>query len=282
MAVLLGSARIDENGAAMGGKAGDQTGKEVSTQNWYKHTKGWRVFRAKDSTKAEKIAQAMERACDNPHIGYDQSQRLTLYNEAEQYGFDTAKVTKDVETDCSALVRVCCAYAGIMIRNFTTDNEPTVLLNSGEFNELTDTKYTDYSTYLRRGDILDTAVKGHTVVVLSDGDRAYDDADTLRKGDKGDAVKAMQEQLIALGYELPKFGADGDFGGETLTALKAFQADKGLTITGAYDATTRAAMTGSTVAPANPSEVYTVLLYDVSRADAETLLQCWRGELIKG
>ncbi len=41
--VKLGSARIDENGHATGGKAGDQTGKEVSTQNWYKHNKGWRV-----------------------------------------------------------------------------------------------------------------------------------------------------------------------------------------------------------------------------------------------
>ena len=35
MAVKVGSARIDENGKAHGGKAGDQTGKEVSTQNWY-------------------------------------------------------------------------------------------------------------------------------------------------------------------------------------------------------------------------------------------------------
>ena len=35
MAVLIGSARIDENGRAHGGKAGDQNGKEVSTQNWY-------------------------------------------------------------------------------------------------------------------------------------------------------------------------------------------------------------------------------------------------------
>ena len=32
MAVMIGSARIDENGKAMGGKAGNQTGKEVSTK----------------------------------------------------------------------------------------------------------------------------------------------------------------------------------------------------------------------------------------------------------
>ena len=63
MAVLIGSARIDENGRAHGGKAGDQTGKEVSTQSWYKHAKGWVVLRAKDPKKAEKIAQAMRAAC---------------------------------------------------------------------------------------------------------------------------------------------------------------------------------------------------------------------------
>ena len=77
MSVKIGSARIDENGKARGGKAGDQTGKELSTQSWYKHSKGWRVFRAKSAEVAEKIAQDMQWACDNKHIGYDQGQRLT-------------------------------------------------------------------------------------------------------------------------------------------------------------------------------------------------------------
>ena len=106
MAVKVGSARIDENGKARGGKAGDQTGKEVSTQNWYLHSKGWRVYRAKNPSVAEKIAQCMERACKNSNIGYDQDQRNTLYKVAEPLGFDTAKVTTPCETDCSALVRV--------------------------------------------------------------------------------------------------------------------------------------------------------------------------------
>ena len=56
MAVIIGSARIDERGKASGGKAGDQTGKEVSTQNWYKHSKGWVLLRPKDPEKAAKIA----------------------------------------------------------------------------------------------------------------------------------------------------------------------------------------------------------------------------------
>lgn len=169
MAVRVGSARIDENGHATGGKAGDQTGKEVSTQNWYLHAKGWRVFRAKDNKCAEKIAQDMQWACDNKHIGYDQNQRGTLYTVSKPYGFNCRDVTTNCETDCSALVRVCCAYAGIMLPNFTTPSEPSVLLNSGAFVELKGSKYTESSNYLRRGDILVTKTQGHTVVVLTSG-----------------------------------------------------------------------------------------------------------------
>lgn len=53
--------------------------------------------------------------------------------------------------------------------------------------------------------------------------------DTLRKGDKGDAVKEMQTLLLKAGCKLSKYGADGHFGGETLEALKAYQTTHGLT-----------------------------------------------------
>jgi peptidoglycan hydrolase-like protein with peptidoglycan-binding domain len=50
----------------------------------------------------------------------------------------------------------------------------------------------------------------------------------LNKGDKSSSVKALQNKLISLGYELPEYGADGDFGNETLKAVKNFQKDNGL------------------------------------------------------
>ena len=65
MSVKIGSARIDENGKAHGGAAGDQTGKEVSTQSWYAHTKGWVLLRAKSAEARERIARCMQAACDN-------------------------------------------------------------------------------------------------------------------------------------------------------------------------------------------------------------------------
>ena len=127
MAVKVGSARIDENGRAHGGKAGDQTGKELSVQSWYRHSKGWRVLRCTDAVKAEKIAAAMEAACRNRTIGYDQYERLTLYNLAKAVGFDPARVAKPCETDCSALVRVCLAFAGIATENFRTPTQAKVI-----------------------------------------------------------------------------------------------------------------------------------------------------------
>ncbi len=55
---------------------------------------------------------------------------------------------------------------------------------------------------------------------------------TLRKGSKGDAVKDLQSRLIALGYDLGPWGADGDFGSQTKKAVKAFQQDHGLKVDG--------------------------------------------------
>ena len=169
MAVYLASAHGDEKGGAHGGVAGDQTGNELSVRPYYVHSKGWRVFRPLDPEKGLLIAKAAKAACDNPHIGYDQWQRLTLYNEAQKVGFDLSKVSTPCETDCSALVRVCCAYARIDVRNFDTSTEPAVLMATGQFEELTGAKYTRSSDYLRPGDILVTAVKGHTETCISYG-----------------------------------------------------------------------------------------------------------------
>ena len=171
MTVYVGSAHIDERGKAKGGKAGDQ-GNEVGTQKWYKHSKGWVVLRPKDPYKGKEIAYDMQAACKNQHIGYDQGQRLTLYNAAKQVGFDCAKVDVDCETDCSALVRVCLAYAGIMVSNFTTANEASVLLGSGYFKRMSGDQYETRPDYLRAGDVLVTKTQGHTVVVLNDGSLA--------------------------------------------------------------------------------------------------------------
>jgi peptidoglycan hydrolase-like protein with peptidoglycan-binding domain len=56
----------------------------------------------------------------------------------------------------------------------------------------------------------------------------------LRKGDKGSAVKELQQRLIKAGFSLPKYGADGDYGDEAVTAVKAFQKTVGISVDGIY------------------------------------------------
>lgn len=56
--------------------------------------------------------------------------------------------------------------------------------------------------------------------------------DTLKSGSEGAQVRTVQRLLLAMGYKLPKYGADGDFGSETLGAVKAFQKAKGLEVDG--------------------------------------------------
>ena len=65
---------------------------------------------------------------------------------------------------------------------------------------------------------------------------------TVKKGSKGTAVTELQQKLLAKGYSLPKYGADGSFGNETLTAVKQFQKDKGLVVDGIVGTKTWAAL----------------------------------------
>ena len=57
----------------------------------------------------------------------------------------------------------------------------------------------------------------------------------LAKNAKGEDVGKMQEALQTAGYKLPKYGADGKFGDETVKALKKFQTDHCLKDTGRLD-----------------------------------------------
>ena len=77
------------------------------------------------------------------------------------------------------------------------------------------------------------------------------------RGMTGDAVKLLQQNLLKLGYQLPRFGADADFGSETEAALKLFQQACGLDVTGVYgDADDKAMQTalGASEAPEAPAK----------------------------
>lgn len=266
MAVIIGSARQDERGKAYGGQAGNQSGREISAQNWYLHSKGWRVLRAKDAGVGQRLAIAMRAACNNKNIGYNQWRRNTLYDAAAVWGFDISRVNTPVDTDCSALVRTCIAYAaGIttLPSSLRTGNMCGLILATGAFEELSGKEYTTKPDYLKAGDILCTKTSGHTVIVLTDGAKAGEKVyPTLKKGDKGKDVANLQKMLMQAGYALPKYGADGDFGDECLSAVKAFQKDNKLTVDGIVGAKTWKAL----LAVPTHDKCYNIIINDVNEA----------------
>ena len=100
---------------------------------------------------------------------------------------------------------------------------------------------------------------------------------TLRKGDKGDAVKEMQEALLKLGYDLGSWGADGSFGNATLKALRQFQNDRGLTVDGICGAKTWAAL-----APEKKEETvgtYTVTISGLTPTEVDVLKRMHPGKV---
>lgn len=174
MSVLIAHASLDENRNIKGGKAGDQTGKEVCTRSWY-NNKWTCVIRFKDPVKAERVAQDMEWAAENDCIGYDQNQRNTLLSEARKVNFNLSKIKTKCETDCSGLVTVACIYAGIPESELTykgncatTRTLKQWLKATGDVDVYTTPIYTAKTEKLKRGDILLKEGSHVAVVVQSD------------------------------------------------------------------------------------------------------------------
>ena len=75
-----------------------------------------------------------------------------------------------------------------------------------------------------------------TVAGNQDKEEDATDDGTLKKGSQGAAVKLLQKRLKELGYY--KSWVDGDYGNETVTAVKNFQRKNGLSVDGVAGSTT--------------------------------------------
>lgn len=96
---------------------------------------------------------------------------------------------------------------------------------------------------------------------------------TLRRGSKGTWVTKAQTMLLNKGYKLPKYGADGDFGAETLEAVKAFQKDWGLTPDGVIGKATWAMLEQA----AEKAATYTVTVTGLTMSKADEIISKYGG-----
>lgn len=172
MAIKCAWASIDENGKARGGKAGDQTKKEVKVGTWYNFGQNV-IIRPKTATMANKIASNMKAIANNDNVGYDQNERQTMYNAWKKLGITKSPsgIKTKCETDCSAMVAACCISAGAKISpDCYTGNLKAACKATGKFEILTDKKYLKDDKYLKKGDII-LNEKSHVIVALENGSK---------------------------------------------------------------------------------------------------------------
>lgn len=74
--------------------------------------------------------------------------------------------------------------------------------------------------------------------------KTTEDIPMVKYGNTGKTVRAAQILLIGLGYSCGSYGADGDFGGATLSAVEKFQRAHGLDADGVIGPQTWAALLG--------------------------------------
>ncbi len=240
----------DENKKYHGGKAGDQTGHEWELRSFYKRP--WtHMFRFMgDSRVGATLAELGIKAALNNKVGYDQYQRTTYWAQLKKVGYDPSAITVACEEDCSAgvaaNVKACGYLLGLKalqdVSSSMTSRNTVAQLRKAGFTVFTDSKYLTSGAYLLPGDIL-LCENHHVAMNITRGAKSVPvngavltSPEALQKGASGAEVKQMQKYLLKWnGACLPRYGADGDFGSETLTALKKFQMEKGLTANGICD-----------------------------------------------
>lgn len=169
MTVYLAQASCDERGKYVGGQAGNQSGTELNIRAYYSKTDNpWRVYRAKDATVAQGIANNASGAVANMHIGYDQGQRNTIRTAAQRSGNRLAAINENCECDCASLAGECAICAGapdaVLFEGnnlIWTGNAREKLLATGMFTDMG----TLPESQLCVGDIL--VRNGHAVIVVS-------------------------------------------------------------------------------------------------------------------
>lgn len=269
---MISNSGKDENGRYIGGKAGDQTGKEWHIIPWY--NRPWNCVLRYNGDKKEKvrklIAQMAKEAAENNNVGYDQGQRTTYYTALSAVGWKPKKIKKPCESDCSGGVCSNVKGAGYrlgikVLQNIpiTTTHYMREVFKKAGFKVLTNSKYLKSDAYLLEGDIL-LNDSHHTATNITDGIYAKQERNAEKVVDKENKAKSKEKKAYSGDFPIvPKNGSlhkgafgkqvknlqkflnwainakldvDGDFGSKTEKAVKDFQKKYGLTIDGRFGA----------------------------------------------
>lgn len=230
-AMYIGNGKIvhaagNEYGKATGGKPGDQTGREICVANYYNASWGV-VLRYKDQNAeapAHGTDEPWEEAVENEDY-YIVKYGDSLWSIAERFlgNGSLYPLIKQLNSMTSDYI-----YPGMMLILHPASAEPE------KPEKPTEPAQSEAPAEEP------TVPEEHT-----GGAGAYQIAlQVLKKGDTGTVVRQAQRLLIASGVTLPTWGADGDFGDETESAVIKFQKAKKLEQTGKIDKATMSKFLG--------------------------------------
>lgn len=186
-------------------KAGDQTGKEVFIRNWYPYD--WDgIIHCLDTSVSKKAVEIAVKLANSNLVGYDQSERNTLYKALKKNNWDVDKYIKSgkcTETDCSAFVYAC--YCCVVPALRSDGNAPTVPQLKSKFTKLdifkwyTAKRFRSTDTDLRAGDIL-VNTDAHAIMAIETGS-TYKKDTASKKSSKPASNKTVKASKSASKFD---------------------------------------------------------------------------------
>ena len=197
-------ASINEAGGVSGGRTGDQTGREICVTPYYVPSCGWDCVLRYEGGGGVSVLAEPEKPAQGPT-----GPQTGSYRPGDRY-----------------MVQPGDTLWGIAERFLGAGTRWHDLY---EYNALA-------STEIHIGDVIELPPENWHEQAADPKpapDAPEEDAlPELRRGDVGYAVDSLQLLLLNAGYPIGDAGIDGEFGADTEAALRAFQQDKGLTVTG--------------------------------------------------
>lgn len=207
--IHIAHASINEKGKTTGGTVGDQTGKEVTIRSWY--SKPWQYYiECLDENLGNKAADLFTEICNSNLCGYNQSNRISLYNSLIANGGRVYGMKK-CDTDCSAAIATIYAVLGLKINpSCTTRNIRSALIATGKFKVYSDSDHISSDKYAKRGGVY-LKEGSHIVMAIENG---TGNKSSNTNSNKSNSV-ILQGQKHAVNFTGQEIAIDGIPGKET-------------------------------------------------------------------